>query len=244
MFSKGNMKKLKSLLFMSLSINALLILGAFIMIYKVGGIWNFYDQVIERTPSQDFSKHFIQRKDIFESKVHEEVDIIFAGDSITDYGEVNEWFPRQVVLNRGVRGDDSKGLLYRIDDITRHNAEKIYIMIGINDLLRSVSKKNYVNNMREIIERIQEDSPNSQIFIQSILPINHVSYKLNTTPEEIQELNVILEKLTVEYGVNYIDLYSKMSDDKNLLNERFTNDGLHLLGEGYEVWETAIHNSN
>ena len=55
------------------------------------------------------------------------------------------------------------------------------------------------------------------------------------------EINKGLRKLCQERGFTYIDVYSALkSSDSEKLNPNYTNDGLHLLGEGYMVWKSVL----
>jgi lysophospholipase L1-like esterase len=53
-------------------------------------------------------------------------------------------------------------------------------------------------------------------------------------------LNIEIEKLCNEMQVTYIDLYSSFIDETGYLNPAYTNDNLHLLGEGYLLWREII----
>ena len=37
-----------------------------------------------------------------------------------------------------------------------------------------------------------------------------------------------------------VDVYSALVDEKGMLDKQYTNDGLHLMGEGYLAWKTVI----
>jgi lysophospholipase L1-like esterase len=38
----------------------------------------------------------------------------------------------------------------------------------------------------------------------------------------------------------YVDVYTSLVDETGRMNPKFTNDGLHLLGEGYLSWKKVI----
>ena len=40
--------------------------------------------------------------------------------------------------------------------------------------------------------------------------------------------------------VTYLDVWGALADHEGRLDKRYTNDGLHLTGEGYVVWRDAI----
>ena len=49
-----------------------------------------------------------------------------------------------------------------------------------------------------------------------------------------------LEALCDEKEVTYLDVWGAQADHEGRLDKRYTNDGLHLTGEGYVVWRDAI----
>lgn len=78
------------------------------------------------------------------------VKIIFVGDSITGWSDLSKWFKyshiiecmiegrcgpdHSVVLNRGIGGDTTAGLLSRLDqDVLRENPDIVVLLAGGND---------------------------------------------------------------------------------------------------------------
>ncbi len=53
------------------------------------------------------------------------------GDSITDYGSWDTLFQRDDILNHGIIGDTTQGVLNRLQYIN-NTVEKAFIMIGVN----------------------------------------------------------------------------------------------------------------
>src|SRR5690606_5364575 len=98
--------------------------------------------------------------------------IIFIGNSLTDAGRWNDILPELPVLNRGISGDISYGVLARLDEITRHQPKKVFLMIGVNDLKRGVPTANIIENYTRIVRKIKQDCPKTQIYLNSILPVN------------------------------------------------------------------------
>lgn len=97
--------------------------------------------------------------------------------------------------------------------------------------------------MKQIVEKIQKESPKTKIYIQSILPVNpdFEMFKGHMKPDLIKEINQFYQNIAQEYKVNYIDLYSHfLEDGTDKMNKKYTNDGLHLLGEGYLLWREIV----
>lgn len=170
-------------------------------------------------------------------------DIVFIGNSITNGTEWNELFPRKHVKNRGISGDTSEGVYDRLDPVVKGKPAKIFILIGINDISRGIEVETIVQNMKRIVEKIQTESPKTKIYIQSILPVNpdFGMFKGHQKPQLIKEINQQYQNIAKEYKVNYINLYPHfLEEGTDRMNEKYTNDGLHLLGEGYLLWSEII----
>lgn len=224
------MKKLKVLFVLSLVINLLLIgVGSFI-VYKQGGM-----AVVKKFfSSQEYPEYYLQKQRLFDTFDYEEVDKVFLGDSITDHGELQTYFPGEVVLNRGIVEDDTKGVLNRIDEVVMRNPKEVYILIGINDIGKEVDVKVYQKNMEKIIQSF--DQTTTKVVVQSILPVNNKAYQNELSNKKVNQFNEVLQKLAKENDIPYIDLNQHFQNDDGQLKKEFTVDGIHLTGKGYDVW--------
>lgn len=163
--------------------------------------------------------------------------IIFLGNSLTDAGRWNDIAPDLPILNRGISGDISYGVLARLDEVLRHKPKKIFLMIGVNDLKRAVPTANIIQNYARIVKRIQQESPHTKIYLNSILPINSEklleSFKaVNNT--DIATLNAGLRALSQgKKQVTFVDLYPIVADPSGNLRADITPDGIHLEVAAY-----------
>lgn len=167
---------------------------------------------------------------------------VFVGDSITDGNEWSEMLNCRRCQNRGISSDISAGVLARTVDILAEKPAKILLMIGINDISRSIPNETIVANYREFIRRTRKASPRTRIYLQSILPTNNTFRKfVERNDESIKFLNDEMRKLAAgDKFVEYIDLHSRFLDADGRLDKKYTNDGLHLLGEGYLLWARIL----
>ncbi|MEX6686505.1 GDSL-type esterase/lipase family protein [Danxiaibacter flavus] len=173
----------------------------------------------------------------------EEDEIIFLGDSITDIAEWADLFKNYKIKNRGINGDKTFGVLNRLDEVTKRKPSKVFIMIGVNDIASNVPDSFILRNYASIVKRIKQESPATSICIQSILPTNDAftEFKRHQGKDEhIRSVNKGLKQLALEQHCTYLDLYSLMLDTEGKLDRKYTNDGLHLTGEGYMVWKKAL----
>ena len=199
--------------------------------------------IISAQSKTKYSPYYLHSKSMFESLPNTPDEIIFLGNSITDGCNWTELFSDLRVKNRGISGDVTEGILNRLDEVTESNPAKIFIMIGINDLARGMSKKEIFDNYEIIVDRIIEASPMTEIYIESILPVND-SYgrfkKHYSKADSIVSLNNDLEKLAKEKGQTYVDLFTPFSNSEGKLKDEFTEDGLHLNGKAYQLWKSLV----
>ena len=190
-----------------------------------------------------YSPYYLHSKSMFESLPNTSGEIIFLGNSITDGCNWTELFQDLRVKNRGISGDVTEGILNRLDEVTESNPSKVFIMIGINDLARGKSKKEILDNYKIIVDRIIQASPKTEIYIESILPVNEKYGRFKnhySKADSIVSLNNNLENLAKEKGQTYVDLYSSFVDNNGKLKDEFTEDGLHINGDGYQLWKSLV----
>ncbi|HIK33462.1 MAG TPA: GDSL family lipase [Oscillatoriales cyanobacterium M59_W2019_021] len=172
---------------------------------------------------------------------------ILAGDSIS------LWFPPELLppgttwLNQGISGEVSDGLYRRLklwDDL---DPDAVFVMIGINDLLRGTDDGTILDNYWRIVRDIREHHPEAKVVIQSILPHGgeEATWEgrdrlLEIPNDRIQDLNRELKSLADAEGAKYLDLFSLFADENGKLHPELTTDGLHLNERGYWVWRSAL----
>jgi len=172
---------------------------------------------------------------------------VLLGDSLS------LWFPAQVLppkrnwLNQGISGETSAGLLDRLALIDRTQPEVIFVLIGINDLIRGATDETILANQRLILRYLRQVHPQAKIVMQSILP--HGGDKatwegrdrlLAIPNSRILALNEQIKAIAKEEGGIYLDLYPLFADTNGNLNPELSSDGLHLSPQGYKIWRNAI----
>lgn len=184
-----------------------------------------------------------QRYSLFEALESKPGQIIMLGNSITNGGNWSELLENNSVINRGISGDNTFGVLNRLDEIVSSQPEKIFILIGINDISRETPVDVILNNYRRIVSKIQRESPETRIYVQSLFPTNNEFDhfpRAQNKDDEIRAVNIGIEKIAGEYGLTFIDLYPHFLDEEGKLSKEYTNDGLHLMGKGYLKWTEII----
>ena len=180
-----------------------------------------------------------QRLSMFKSCLDKKGAIIFLGDSITEGAHWNELFENDEILNRGIGGDTSAGVLKRMDEIIRHQPSKLFICIGTNDIAYSIKIADILSNYRLIIDAVRKKSPQTIMYIQAVLPVGKYVI-LGHNNESVLTLNDELKKMCTEQNITYIDLHKTFINKEGCLKEEYTNDKLHLLGNAYLIWKQEI----
>lgn len=189
------------------------------------------------------STYNLQRRSLFDMLELTSADLVFLGDSITDGAEWEELLGDPHAKNRGISGDRSLWLLDRLDGIVAARPAKLFVMIGINDLSAGDTPEAIVARVERLIDRFRAESPETQLYIQSLLPLNerfgmfggHMARRDSVAP-----VNAAYRALCARKGATYIDLHPFMADDEGRLRAEYTNDGLHLTGAGYAAWREAL----
>lgn len=162
--------------------------------------------------------------------------IVFVWNSITEGGNWDELFADKVLLNRGIGGDVTEGVLNRLDEIIRHQPSKYFICIGPNDIAKGLTQEEMLSNYTQILESLKLKLPDTKIYIQSILPLCE-KVIFGHSNNRIVPLNKALKKLSSDFNLIYIDLHPFFIDKNGSLKAEYTNDKLHLLGGGYLMWK-------
>lgn len=186
---------------------------------------------------------------------------VLAGDSLS------LWFPPDLLpqglvwLNQGISGETSFGLLRRLKLFDHTQPETVFVMIGINDVIRGISAETLLANYHEIMLHLKKAHPQAQIVVQSILP--HAGSRLQRSPVDnasrrdqqiarweprlavmpnshIRQLNQALAAMTEAEGLDYLDLYPSFTDANGDLAADLSTDGLHLSVKGYQVWRSRL----
>ena len=193
---------------------------------------------------QKHSTFYYQRATLFEVLPTSKSDIIFLGNSITNGGEWAELLGNQHAKNRGISGDTSQGVLDRLSTITKGKPSKIFLLIGTNDLSHGKSMDEIAKNVEKIVERVKRESPKTKLYVQSVFPVNPKFNKFlghMNRQKDIAVLNAKIKVVAARHGVTYIDVYkSLVIPSTDVMNPEYTNDGLHLLGKGYQKWVDVL----
>lgn len=208
---------------------------------------------------QDWQRDFYHRKiSEFKKNPIGFDKIVFLGNSITQglLRHTDKLLGNNIV-NRGISGDHTNGVLARLKEVINYKPKAVFILIGVNDLFEDNRSKpertpEYIaKNILLICKEIKNGSKYTEIFIQTILPINNEQYLSkkpnikflfdNYSPsinEQIDEVNKIIKS---DSSLNVINLHSAFLNEDLQLNQKFSTDGVHLNELGYQNWIDIIN---
>ena len=196
--------------------------------------------IVEKTIK---SEHWQQRNQIISEAKADKYKVVFLGNSLTEMWDINYYFNDSTLLNAGITGDFSEGLIKRLDNIIKLKPEKLFIEIGINDMIEKISLEEICANYKEVIKTVQAQSPQTKIFIQSNLPviINRPSFLTDDKDvnDRVLQQNENLKKIAKEFNLTYIDVHATFANYPKL-PDLFIPDGVHLTPTAYNLWKTIL----
>ena len=153
----------------------------------------------------------------------------FLGDSITRGNRWQDYFPDIKVCNLGYSGDTVDGLLRRMDMVTAVHPQKVFIMIGVNNMGKGRYLETITQGYEKLITGLRTDNPQALIYIISILPTRAPSQVSN---QQIVTANQALRELAAGMNVPYIDAHASFVDQDGGMIESYSRDGVHLSDQG------------
>ena len=172
----------------------------------------------------------------------QKTDIVFLGDSLTEGFDLVKHFGRRDLHNRGLSGNMTDHVIYRLEEIIKANPKKVLLMIGINDLFQGKYPEEVFEQIVKILELIHDGSPDTWRYMQSVLPINDshllMDEDLNTSIYKLNDMLAVYCK--DESRLRYVDLHTEFLGMNGQMDERYTFDGVHLNQAGYKLWAELV----
>jgi lysophospholipase L1-like esterase len=163
--------------------------------------------------------------------------LVFIGDSLTQWFDWQGRFPDYEVVNLGISGETVEGLLARRESIRSQidDPEYVFLMTGINNIANE--QYGITEHYREVVRNLTTRYKRSKVVVQSILPVDLPWISNNI----INDTNRDLKKIALEFAAEYLDIYSTFVDSKgNSKKGYLSDDGVHLARTGYEAWANEV----
>ena len=163
-----------------------------------------------------------------------EKTIVMLGDSITEGGDWENLLPNATILNHGIGGDTTAGVLRRLRSVVTARPAAVMLLIGTNDIGIGVPEDAIVANSIAIVQRLRTELPAAGIYVQSIMP------REPRFGAEIVRVNAAVSARSTLLGAAGIDLWPAFADGAGGLRDEFSLDGLHLSEAGYAAWAVEL----
>jgi lysophospholipase L1-like esterase len=189
------------------------------------------------TPPPVYSPFHVQRAAVFEAMPVPRGAVLFFGDSLIENCEWSELLGVPAA-NRGISGEDTSALVAVVPALgDLHGVDSVFVAAGVNDVRVGFEGEAFAARYRALLNALHRAAPQAQITVQSLLPVNPgLDPVFRGLPAKIRAANQMLARLASEMGFRYLDVYRAFVDPSGLMDRRYTSDGLHPNGAGYQVW--------
>jgi len=177
------------------------------------------------------------------------IDVLFMGDSITDFWRnpegayagkpvLDKYWGDLKLANFGIAGDTTQGVLYRL----RHgegqgfSPKAVMLMIGTNNTGQNTAAE-IAEGIGAIVLEMQKDFPKAKILLLAVFPRGTPNDPVRT---KLAEINSIISKLGDGDRVQYLDIGAKFLDANGVISREIMSDALHPTTKGYEIWAEAV----
>ena len=184
-------------------------------------------------------EHTLQRLALFAKEPIVPGRVIFLGNSITEMGNWKKVLNDTTVINRGIGGDITYGVLKRLKDITDRNPSKVFILLGINDIGKDIPVAVIAANYLKIVKEIHGKCSQTKIYVQSVLPVNPTMphFPQHYDKEDyVLALNKLLKADAEAGDYKFVDIFHLFVDADGRLQSQYSYEGLHLKPPAYDIW--------
>ena len=179
-------------------------------------------------------------------------DIIMLGGTLVGYGEWHELLGMANVKTRSL-GDVCDYIHSSAKSYAKNKPKKIVLLSSFNhdktakkvNVTANFSVDTIVMSMEKAILAVKEVSPETEIILQSIIPVNssyekYAPFNSKEVAKKFTKANKELKKLAKKHKIVWVDITTALSDENGDLKAEYTNDGYHLMGKAYVEWANVL----
>ena len=176
------------------------------------------------------------------SRDAEQGAVVFLGDSITQgWTTLPTDFPKMRVANRGISGDTTRGLRYRLKgDVLDLKPKAVVLLIGTNDLGLGATPELVANNVGELIRELRAAGAHLPIIVCKVMPSDASKQR---PAEKITRLNELVDDGLAKANdpnVVRVETYRIFADENGNAKKEEFPDLLHPNPAGYSKWKSAL----
>jgi lysophospholipase L1-like esterase len=193
--------------------------------------------------------------------------VVFMGDSITDFWNLEQYFPGKPYVNRGIGGQTTPQMLVRMyPDVIDLKPAAMVVLAGTNDVARNTGPETaemIQQNIMAMTELAQHHG--IKVVLCSVLPVSDYPFlrSQNAPPApaapgrggpprvaakmtdshpagDILRLNAWMKDYAAKVGAIYVDYFTGTVDERGWLKDAISTDGLHPNADGYKVMTALV----
>lgn len=221
-------------------------------------VFDAYPYLLQVTPRPEINSALVPNlAPIFEEKhannkaraAQGNVDVLFMGDSITDFWRndsgrfagkqvMDEFWGDLEIANFGIAGDTTQGVLYRLDNGEGEgfSPKAIMLMIGTNNTRANIAGE-IAEGIGAVVLSLRNHFPDAKILLLGVFPRSTPDSPLRP---QIAEINSIISRLHDGEHVYYKDIGTVFLAPDGSIPESIMSDGLHPGTDGYRLWAQAV----
>lgn len=178
-----------------------------------------------------------------------DIDVLFTGDSITDWWDserqpfagksvFDRYFGDWKIANFGIAGDTTQGLLYRLQNGEGEgfSPKVVMLLIGVNNT-RTNTPPEIAEGIGAVVLQLQQNFPAAKILLLGIFPYQQADAPIR---QDIAYINDKIARLHDGDKVHYLDISEVFLDENGNIPADVMSDALHPTTKGYELWAEAV----
>jgi lysophospholipase L1-like esterase len=184
---------------------------------------------------------------VHQARLMPQVDLIFDGDSITDFWQSGDrggplflklYSPRHAV-DFAISGDRTENVLWRLahGELDTLHPKLIMLMIGTNNLGPSTAPE-IADGVTKIVQASRTLVPDAHILLLGIFPRDPAPG--DPLRVKVKAINDVISKLDDGTHVTYLDIGDKLLRPDGAMDPAILPDGVHPSPKGYQIWADAV----
>ena len=182
---------------------------------------------------------------VHQARTMPQVDLIFDGDSITDYWQgtgrdlfTKNYGPRHVV-DFAIAGDRTQHVLWRLQhgQLDTLHPKLVMLMIGTNNI-GSDPVADIAAGVEKIVATYREKTPDAHILLLGVFPRGEKSD--DPLRAQVKGINDILAAKAWDDHVTYLNINDKLLQPDGTSTRDVLPDLVHPSPKGYQLWADAV----
>lgn len=178
-------------------------------------------------------------------------DAVFIGDSITQgIGQYKIFKNPRIITDNSLSANSAYKNTVTVngtkvlasDAAAAIKPKKIFVLIGVNDIIWMTSTKTFTTNYAKLIEQLKTKCPDATIYVQSVFPVTSTEEGRMPTlaNSNIDIFNNALQNMCTTESVKYIDVASVLKGSDGRLPVEDSTDGINIKPSEYYKWLNFI----